>query len=441
MVEKNELFEELMIVIMDIELNLTEFGDVARQGPPIAVINVTPRVVLLPSNPSLHSPGFAEIFIQLLGLRPPQLYIILPNRLKELIPAGRQSLALGGNPVEPSVGRQRLLPGGRMLVATYGLHFLLGSKAFLKLLLIRYVCYKEMDQDSTHMMVASKVPMLKPENGNAPLITKVVECVETTIAPTTAEEKAQGDAKSLPQAIEKSSTNGAVNTAHDATTTSTLATAINSTTIDNLSDAVVADSYANNKGNEILEEHWKELNQEKKVQLTLCTHGFIFYNSNSVVSTDSNYSSSCLENVKILKEQNEQPLKDLRTSKLNAIAYKTGLESIEARLLVYKKNESVYEKDIKLTVENFENSSKSLSKLIDCQIVDKCKTGLGYNAIPPPYTGNFMPPKPNLSFSGLEEFVNEPIVSQPIVETSEAKASADKPKVVRKKFGPPLTED
>ncbi|GKA69584.1 putative ribonuclease H-like domain-containing protein [Tanacetum coccineum] len=186
--------------------------------------------------------------------------------------------------------------------------------------------------------------------------------------------------------------------------------------------------------------------------------------SNFEVSTDSNCSSSCLENVKILKEQNEQLLKDLRTSKLNAIAYKIGLESVEARLLVYKKNESVYEEDIKvlkheihlrevaitelrrnlklaqkqkneiqLTVENFENSSKSLSKLIDCQIVDKCKTSLGYNVVPPPYTGNFMPPKPDLSFSGLEEFVNEPIVSEPtvkkpVVKTSEAKASADKPK-------------
>ncbi|GJV11633.1 hypothetical protein Tco_1353174 [Tanacetum coccineum] len=199
--------------------------------------------------------------------------------------------------------------------------------------------------------------------------------------------------------------------------------------------------------------------------------------SNSEVSTDLNCSSSCLENVKILKEQNEQLLKDLRTSKLNVIAYKTGLESVEARLLVYKKNESVYEEDIKvlkceihlrevaitelrrklelaqkqkdeiqLTVENFENSSKILSKLIDCQIVDKYKTGIGYNVVPPLYTGNFMPPKPDLSFSGLEEFVNEPIVSKPtvkkpVVETCEAKASADKPKVVRKNFGPPLIED
>ncbi|GKF17267.1 hypothetical protein Tco_0062185 [Tanacetum coccineum] len=52
-----------------------------------------------------------------------------------------------------------------------------------------------------------------------------------------------------------------------------------------------------------------------------------------------------------------------------------------------------------------------------------------------------MPPKPDLSFSGLEEFVNEHTVKKPVVETSEAKANADKPKVVRKNFGPPRIED
>ncbi|GJV46036.1 hypothetical protein Tco_1430572 [Tanacetum coccineum] len=58
----------------------------------------------------------------------------------------------------------------------------------------------------------------------------------------------------------------------------------------------------------------------------------------------------------------------------------------------------------------------------------------------------FMPHKPDLSFSGLEEFMNKPIVSEhtvkkPVVETNEAKACADKSKVVRKNFGPPLIED
>ncbi|GJU91715.1 hypothetical protein Tco_0499781 [Tanacetum coccineum] len=46
------------------------------------------------------------------------------------------------------------------------------------------------------------------------------------------------------------------------------------------------------------------------------------------------------------------------------------------------------------------------------------------------------PPKPDLSFSGLEEFVNEPIVSEPtikkpVVENSKAKTSEANPKAVR----------
>ncbi|GJS24870.1 retrovirus-related pol polyprotein from transposon TNT 1-94 [Tanacetum coccineum] len=153
---------------------------------------------------------------------------------------------------------------------------------------------------------------------------------------------------------------------------------------------------------------WSDQAEEGPTNFALMAYSST--SSNSKVSTDSNCSSSCLENVKILKEQNEQLLKDLRTSKINAITYKTGLESVEARLLVYKKNESVYEEDIKLLKRNF------------------------------------MPPKPNLSFFSLEEFINEPIVSEPtvkkpVIETSEAKDSADKPKAVRKNNGALIIED
>ncbi|GKC37704.1 hypothetical protein Tco_1050088, partial [Tanacetum coccineum] len=189
---------------------------------------------------------------------------------------------------------------------------------------------------------------------------------------------------------------------------------------------------------------WSDQTEERPTNFALMAYSST--SSNTEVSTDSNCPSSCLE-------------------------------SVEARLLVYKKNKSVYKEDIKvlkheihlrevaitelrrklelaqkqkdeiqLTVEKFENSSKSLSKLLDCQIVDTCKIGLGYNAVPPPYIGNFMPLKPNLSFSGLEDFVNKPIVSEPIVikpivETSEAKASEAKPKAVRKNNGAIIIED
>ncbi|GJT35608.1 putative reverse transcriptase domain-containing protein [Tanacetum coccineum] len=70
--------------------------------------------------------------------------------------------------------------------------------------------------------------------------------------------------------------------------------------------------------------------------------------------------------------------------------------------------------------------------------MDKCKTGLGYNAVPPTYTRNFMPPKPNLVYPSLDdfvdEFVSESIVEKPTVETNE-------PKTARKENGAPIIED
>nr|GFB78523.1 hypothetical protein [Tanacetum cinerariifolium] len=74
----------------------------------------------------------------------------------------------------------------------------------------------------------------------------------------------------------------------------------------------------------------------------------------------------------------------------------------------------------------------------DSKIVDNCKKGLGYenyNAVPPLYTGNFMPPTPDLSFTGLDEFVNKPVV-----ENCKAKSSKKEPKAVRKNDDGPIIE-
>ncbi|GKF58383.1 hypothetical protein Tco_0171920, partial [Tanacetum coccineum] len=68
---------------------------------------------------------------------------------------------------------------------------------------------------------------------------------------------------------------------------------------------------------------------------------------------------------------------------------------------------------IQFIVDKFENASKSLDKLIECQIINNCKKGLGYekyNAVSPPYIGNFMPPTHDLSFTGLDKFVNKHVV-------------------------------
>ncbi|GJX50742.1 ribonuclease H-like domain-containing protein [Tanacetum coccineum] len=189
---------------------------------------------------------------------------------------------------------------------------------------------------------------------------------------------------------------------------------------------------------------WSDQAEEGPTNFALMAYSSTSSSSstNSEVSNDSNCCSSCLECVKDLKEQNEQLVKDLRTARISVVSYKTGLESVEARLLVFKKNESVYEEDIKLlkceiylrdlditklkrklelatkekdevqlTVQKFENSSKSLSKLLDSQIMDNLD-----------------------DFVDVNESVSESIVEKPTIETYE-------PRTDRKENKAPIIED
>ncbi|GJV16743.1 hypothetical protein Tco_1362066, partial [Tanacetum coccineum] len=164
-------------------------------------------------------------------------------------------------------------------------------------------------------------------------------------------------------------------------------------------------------------------------------------------------SKSCAKAYATLKEQYDSLSLDYKKSQFNLVSYKAGLESVEARLAHYKKNEVVHEESInvlnlevklrdnalvenkkklekakkeryelKLTLKKFQNSSKSLNNALESQVCDKFKIGLGYNAaspalesfvnssemfenqeynksksdkryhvVPPPYTGNFIP--------------------------------------------------
>nr|GEX75289.1 hypothetical protein [Tanacetum cinerariifolium] len=157
----------------------------------------------------------------------------------------------------------------------------------------------------------------------------------------------------------------------------------------------------------------------------------------------------------------------IETSTSNALVSQC-LESVEARHLVYKQSESVFEEnikllnievqlrdnalvtlrqklekaeqerdDLKLKLENFQTSSKNLTELLASQTYEKTSLGYnsrvftramfdyddylssesdcerwpptslydrfqpsdGYHAVPPPYIGTFMPPKPALVFN------------------------------------------
>ncbi|GJV42967.1 hypothetical protein Tco_1427503 [Tanacetum coccineum] len=154
-------------------------------------------------------------------------------------------------------------------------------------------------------------------------------------------------------------------------------------------------------------------------------YALMAFSSDSEVSNDYICSKSCLETVELLKSQNDQLLKDLKKYVLMVLGEIT-IRELRKKLETVQKEKD----DIQLNVDKFEHASKSLNKLIKCQIVDNCKKGLGYenyNAVPSPYTGNFMPSTLNLSFTSLEEFVNEHVV-----ENCKVMSNKEEPEVVRK---------
>ncbi|GKA59258.1 ribonuclease H-like domain-containing protein [Tanacetum coccineum] len=178
-------------------------------------------------------------------------------------------------------------------------------------------------------------------------------------------------------------------------------------------------------------------------------------------------------------------------------SYQMGLESLEARIVVHEKNEAVYEEDIAFLKYDVQVKDISIKELKNIQTSAKDKTSLGYggqmnesdlndihvnesevldnvfdsvfdsresdgdnnqandrlkkvegyHAVLPPYTGNYMPPRADLSFAGLDDSVfkskvSKTITSVPKNETTASKTSKDslkKPKTVRSSA--PLIEE
>nr|GFC59037.1 hypothetical protein [Tanacetum cinerariifolium] len=129
-----------------------------------------------------------------------------------------------------------------------------------------------------------------------------------------------------------------------------------------------------------------------------------------------------------------------------------GLESLEARIVVHEKNEAVYEEDIAFLNNDVQvkdisikeiknqqgglgydrqmnkndlndihvNESEGLNNVFDSresdgddnQVYDRFKKGERYHAVPHPYTGNYMPPRADLSFVGLDNSIFKSKVSE-----------------------------
>nr|GEV55415.1 ribonuclease H-like domain-containing protein [Tanacetum cinerariifolium] len=224
-------------------------------------------------------------------------------------------------------------------------------------------------------------------------------------------------------------------------------------------------------------------------------YALMAFTSSSSSRTDNEVvscSKACTKAYATLQSHYDKLTDDYRKSQFDVISYKTGLESVEAKLLVYQQNESVFEEDIKLLklevqlrdnalavlrqkikkakqerddlklkLENFQTSSKNLSELLASQTNDKTRLGYntqvftrskfdcdeyftsesdeslppspiydryqsrdGYHAVPLPYTGTFMPPKPDLVFHNAP-YVDETVHTIFNVELSPSKPEKD----------------
>ncbi|GJZ10799.1 putative ribonuclease H-like domain-containing protein, partial [Tanacetum coccineum] len=187
-------------------------------------------------------------------------------------------------------------------------------------------------------------------------------------------------------------------------------------------------------------------------------------------------SKSCVKAYATLKEQYDSLSSDYKKSQFNLVSYKAGLESVEARIAHYKKNEDVFEESInvlklevklrdnalvenkkklekakkerdelKLTLEKFQNSSKSLNNLLESQVIDKFKTGLGYNAssstAASPAVESFVNSSEMLE---NREYNNNVKTVESNHESADVKSNGDalEPKTARKNsFRPPFIED
>ncbi|GKB11455.1 ribonuclease H-like domain-containing protein [Tanacetum coccineum] len=120
------------------------------------------------------------------------------------------------------------------------------------------------------------------------------------------------------------------------------------------------------------------------------------------VYNDKTCSKTCLKNYETLKKQYDDLIVKLNQIEFTAATYKRGLANVEEQLITYRKNEVLFSEEvavlkrevackdyeinvlksefekvkqekegIEFKIENFDNASKSLNKLLESQITDK----------------------------------------------------------------------
>ncbi|GJZ28333.1 putative ribonuclease H-like domain-containing protein [Tanacetum coccineum] len=176
---------------------------------------------------------------------------------------------------------------------------------------------------------------------------------------------------------------------------------------------------------------WSDM-AEEQVQTSMALMAF----SDSEVYNETSCSKTCLKNFESLKKQCDDLIVKLNESKFKATTYKKGLATVEEQLVKFRKNEVLFGEEIDVLkrelgckdyelgvlkaeyekvkqekegidfkISKFDNASKCLDKLLESQITNKSKKGLGYHVVAPPHPLTLnAPTRLDLSYSGLDKF-------------------------------------
>ncbi|GKA03574.1 hypothetical protein Tco_0676355 [Tanacetum coccineum] len=125
-----------------------------------------------------------------------------------------------------------------------------------------------------------------------------------------------------------------------------------------------------------------------------------------------------------LSSEYDDLLVKLSDTDFKAATYKRGLATLEVQIVKYKEHEVLFSEEIALLkrsvekdgvdfkIAKFDKYAKDLNEMLEGQITDKSKKGIGYNAVPSPHPLILNRPTTlDLSYSGLEEF-KEPEVNE-----------------------------
>ncbi|GKD25424.1 hypothetical protein Tco_1231638, partial [Tanacetum coccineum] len=116
-------------------------------------------------------------------------------------------------------------------------------------------------------------------------------------------------------------------------------------------------------------------------------------------------SKSCLKNYESLKKQYDDLVARKYETEFKAINYKRGLDTVEAQLVTYRKNEVLFSEEVAVLKREVGIKQYEIITLKTESIDDKSKKGFGYSAVPPPHPLIYnRPNKLDLPYSGLDEF-------------------------------------